>query len=458
MIAKNDEKTRRHRPPSSDTECARRLARKGAGDDREERREDATPYHLTRRGGDPEPELRRVPPDELAGDCAAGGSVSAVGDVVDDGGGTSRLSAEDSGERDALAPSIKGSDGACCHHRRRPGRLGDILASGSFDALLSSALTRFASQGSGGACRRWRRRGALERSWPWGPWVLFFRAHSTRDNSRGWREDGRMTAAIEADGLEGRRRRTSRDEDRRRGGRAGGGRSRRRRGGGGERMVTTIIIGGGLPPSPSSPPAGRPENVARHPPTGGAAWFAVTVVLVDGRRRRRPTTDDYPEEIFPLVADALPTLFSRAFAALRQARLNAEIEHQAQLEDEEIARLFASNDDNDEIDCELVAINDLALVDLPELEDLDVDREPMPNEEEHERETIRLARELLVQNERRLNERNEQQRGEDNYQQHEGEVLKLADKLEHFCSPSNSKVQIYLLRTAVGSKHLRRWN
>ena len=89
---------------------------------------------------------------------------------------------------------------------------------------------------------------------------------------------------------------------------------------------------------------------------------------------------------------------------------------------------------------------------------------------------------------------NKQQRGEDNYQQvfvaqpplpprhsrgalpidnqievkveadrqgdllQEGEDLKLAAKLEHFCPPSNSKVQIYLLRTAVGSKHLRRWN
>ena len=114
-----------------------------------------------------------------------------------------------------------------------------------------------------------------------------------------------------------------------------------------------------------------------------------------------------------------------------------------------------SDDDNDEIDRELVAIDDLAHVDLPELEDLDVDREPVPagegglsayfrriraerplaadatlrrvdsltrlhrapirataeyrfsspqDEEEHERERIRLARESLAQNERRLDE------------------------------------------------------
>ena len=57
------------------------------------------------------------------------------------------------------------------------------------------------SQGSAAAhaVRRRRRRGALERSWPWGPWVLFFCAHSICDNSRGWREDGRTTA-IEVDG------------------------------------------------------------------------------------------------------------------------------------------------------------------------------------------------------------------------------------------------------------------
>lgn len=82
-------------------------------------------------------------PDELAGGCAAGGSVSAVGDVVDDGGETSRLSAEDSGERDALMPW---------------------------------------SEGSSGVRRRRRRRCALERSWPLGPWMLFFRAHSIRES------------------------------------------------------------------------------------------------------------------------------------------------------------------------------------------------------------------------------------------------------------------------------------
>jgi len=87
---------------------------------------------------------------------------AAVGDAVNVGGGTSRLSAEDSGERDALALSSQGSVAAHAIRRRR----------------------------------RW---GALERSWPWGPCVLFFRAHLICDNSRVWQEDGRTTA-IEAEG------------------------------------------------------------------------------------------------------------------------------------------------------------------------------------------------------------------------------------------------------------------
>jgi len=191
-------------------------------------------------------------------------------------------------------------------------------------------------------------------------------------------------------------------------------------------------------------------------------WLAVETSIF---RRESDENEEFLEQFerdFDRIeappAPRRPTLFSRAFAALRQARLDAEIERQARLEDEEIARLFASDDDDDEIDRELVAIDNQAHVDLPELEDLDVGREPIArvpvpagegglgayfrrvraerpftavenatlrhvdsltrlhrataeyrfsspqDEEEHERERIRLARESLAENERRLDE------------------------------------------------------
>ena len=72
-----------------------------------------------------------------------------VGDVVDDGGGTPRLSAEDSGERDALRPRVRRAVAAAIDGDNgapwRDHGLGVLGCS-------SSALTRSASQGRGGAC------------------------------------------------------------------------------------------------------------------------------------------------------------------------------------------------------------------------------------------------------------------------------------------------------------------
>ncbi|KAL3763099.1 hypothetical protein ACHAW5_006568 [Stephanodiscus triporus] len=56
---------------------------------------------------------------ELAGECAAGGAESEVGDVVDDGGGRRGCPLRIWGERDALAPSSQGSGGDACRRRRR---------------------------------------------------------------------------------------------------------------------------------------------------------------------------------------------------------------------------------------------------------------------------------------------------------------------------------------------------
>ncbi|KAL3790835.1 hypothetical protein ACHAW5_008042 [Stephanodiscus triporus] len=87
--------------------------------------------------GDPEPAPGWVSPDELARECAAGGAVSAVGDVVDDGG------------KDTLAPSSQWSGGACRRWRPALGSLGDLLPR-SLDSRVRGAAAH-AVDGDNGA-------------------------------------------------------------------------------------------------------------------------------------------------------------------------------------------------------------------------------------------------------------------------------------------------------------------
>jgi len=79
----------------------------------------------------PEPAPERWREGVLAARAGA-----AVGDAVDFGGRTLRLSMEDSGERDALAPSGQGSAAAHAVSTATTGPLGEILTLGSLGALL----------------------------------------------------------------------------------------------------------------------------------------------------------------------------------------------------------------------------------------------------------------------------------------------------------------------------------
>ena len=104
---------------------------------------------------------------------------------------TSRLSAEDLGGKGRPRALESGE-----RRRRMPStattwRLGEIMALGSMGALLPRSLDP-------------RVRGAAAHAVSLGSLRALLPRSSTRDHSRGWREDGRTTTAIEADGLDGR--------------------------------------------------------------------------------------------------------------------------------------------------------------------------------------------------------------------------------------------------------------
>ena len=101
-------------------------------------------------------------------------------------------------------------------------------------------------------------------------------------------------------------------------------------------------------------------------------WLAVETTIF---RRERDEQEGFFERDFDRTEappdPRRPTLISQAFAALRRARDRQEEDDsrrralEEQELDEDIARLFASDDDNEE----LVAHDNYEQVDLPELEE-----------------------------------------------------------------------------------------